>query len=162
MFLKVCPQTRRLSLGNCSTRLLTHFFEPLPIVRLLWWQRGGSLLDPFQHIHSVPDVLGSSSSCMSVPEVCNLKASECRQALRDRGCTLQLQALLRQSHLLCSHAINCLQAKVVLMPSNIFSCISGSVGLSVKMESGRAELGRASVKIESGRAKLGIAGNQPT
>ena len=32
--------------------------EPLPIVRLLWWQWGDSLLDPFQHIHSVPDVLG--------------------------------------------------------------------------------------------------------
>ena len=29
--------------------------------------------------------------------------------------------------------------------------------LSVKMENGRAELGRASVKIESGRAKLGRA-----
>ena len=129
---------------------------------VLWWQRGGSLLDPLQHIHYFPDVLGSSFSCMSVPEVCNLKASECRQALRDRGCTLQLQASLMQSLLLCSHALNGLQAKVALLPSNSFSCISGSVGLSVKMESGRAELGRASVKIESGRAKLGIAGNQPT
>ncbi len=38
--------------------LVPCFSEPLPIVRLLWWQRGGSLLDPFQHIHSVPDGLG--------------------------------------------------------------------------------------------------------
>jgi hypothetical protein len=147
--------------------LVPFFSEPIPIVRLLWWQRGGSLLDPVQHIHSVPDVLGCSSSCMSLPEVCNLKAFECRQALHDRGCTLEIQASLMQSLLLCSHALNCLQAKVVLIPSNSFSCISGSVGLSVKMESGRAELGRVSVKIESGRAKLGmemviLQGNQPT